>query len=59
VRFKQVAKKAGDDPVATFAWEFVIATRKHKDGVHFFTLNSECHIRYNKLLRNSKNGDIA
>jgi len=25
VRFKQVAKKAGDDPVATFAWEFVIA----------------------------------
>jgi len=31
-----------------------------KDRVHFFTLNFECHNRYNKLLLcNSENSDIA
>jgi len=33
---------------------------KNKDGVHFFTLNFECHNRYNKLLLcNYENSDIA
>ena len=33
---------------------------KNKYEVHFFTLNFECHNRYNKLLLcNSENGDIA
>jgi len=34
--------------------------RENKDGVHLFTLNFECHNRYNKLLLcDSENGDIA
>jgi len=32
---------------------------QNQDVVHFFTLNFECHIRYNKLLCNSENSDIA
>jgi len=33
---------------------------ENKDGVRFFTLNFECHSRYNKLLLcNSANNDIA
>jgi len=33
---------------------------ENKDRIHFFTLKSECHNRYNKLLLcNSENGDIA
>ena len=33
---------------------------QNKDGVHFFTLNFECHNRYNKsLLCNCENSDIA
>jgi len=33
---------------------------KIRDGVHFFTLNFECHNTYNKLLLcNSENSDIA
>ena len=33
---------------------------KIKDGVHFFTLNFECHNRYNKLLLcDSESGDIV
>ena len=32
----------------------------NKDGVHFYTLNFECHNRYNKLLLfNSENGNIG
>jgi len=34
--------------------------RENKDELHFFSLNFECHNRYNKLLLcNSENGDIA
>jgi len=33
---------------------------ENEDGVHFFTLNFECHNRHNKLLLcNFKDGDIA
>ena len=33
---------------------------ENKDGVHFFTLNIECHSRYNELLLcNSENNDIS
>ena len=33
---------------------------ENKYGVHFFTINFECHNRYNKLLLcNSENSDIA
>ena len=40
--------------------ELINNTLKNKDGVHFFTLNFECHNRYNKLLLcNFENRDIA
>jgi len=36
-----------------------LTTLWNKDGVHFFTLNFECHNKYKKLLFNFENDDIA